>query len=181
MSNWLEFGTVGRPHGVRGELTLWPENLASNNRNAIKNVIISKNSRYEDGQPYKVVSIKPGKDHWLMTLEGLDNREAAALLTNYHLFVDRDELTPCAEGEIYLADIIGFEVLDTICGQSLGHFTAVIDFPQGIYLEITREEEGRRGTLELPWVVDFVEKIDYEKRQLILSLPEGLTELTQWK
>ena len=116
-----------------------------------------------------------------MSLENVDTREAAAGFTNTHLFVDRDELSPCADGEIYLADIMGFSVIDLVSGQNLGKISSLIDYPQCVYLLIKREEEGRKAELELPWVPQFIKDIDQEQKIMHLELPEGMVDLTQWK
>ena len=98
MSRWIDFATIGRPHGVKGEVTLWPANPESDNVKALKEVIIAPPAAAcNSGESCQVLAVKKVGTHYAASLEGVTSREAAALLTGKHLWADLDSLSPCIE------------------------------------------------------------------------------------
>ena len=76
-------------------------------------------------------------------VDGVADREAAAALTAFRLFVPRDRLPAPEEDEFYRADLVGLAVADQ-AGETLGTVTAVLDYGAGDILEIARPGGGVR-------------------------------------
>lgn len=70
------------------------------------------------------------------------DRNAAEALRGTELTVDRDALPPPAEGEVYVADLIGLAVATTE-GAPVGVVVAVENFGAGDILEI-EQPDGKR-------------------------------------
>ncbi len=177
MSRWIDFATIGRPHGVKGEVTLWPENPESDNVKALKEVIIAPPTAAGNsgGESCQVLAVKKVGTHYAASLAGVTSREAAALLTGKHLWADLDSLSPCGEDEFYLNDIMGFLLKDSTTGQTIGPISAIADYPQGPYLVVQKAAAG--GEIEIPWQVAYLVEISFEKHEVVLALPEGFNEL----
>ena len=82
--------------------------------------------------------------------------------------MDEDSLV----GDITWDNFIGFEVIDEKEGR-LGIITNVDDSTINVLLQI--DYEGR--DLLLPAVEELVRDVDYEQKQMIVSVPEGLLAL----
>ena len=117
------------------------------------------------------MEVLPHGDMILMRFAGIDSPEAARSLNGAEIVVDREYAAPLNEGEYYVEDLKGFEII-TSAGQTLGHLADIIEGGGGQLAEIKllsgenrfapfRKEffgeinpgEGRMILLE-PWVLD---------------------------
>ena len=71
----------------------------------------------------------------LMRFAGIDNPEAAGLLQGAEIVVGREYAAPLKEGEYYVEDLKGLDVVTTE-GQVLGHITDVIEGGGGQLAEV---------------------------------------------
>ncbi len=76
----------------------------------------------------------------VVRLEGIEDRDGAALLTGAWVEVERAELPPTGDREYYRADLIGFEVTN-LEGIALGRVAYFIDAPTGAVMVV----EDRKG------------------------------------
>jgi 16S rRNA processing protein RimM len=123
-------GQIGAAHGVRGEVRLRsftadPQAIASYGP-----------FETEDGRAIAIEALRPAKDHFVATLAGIRDRDAAARLVNAKLFVPRDRLPEIgAADEFYHADLIGLSVVSP-AGEKLGTVVAVHNFGAGDLIEV---------------------------------------------
>jgi len=105
----------------------------------------------------------------LLGLEGVDDRDAAAMLTGSHIEVERDDVPPLAPGEYYLADLVGAEVRGP--DGRIGEVVDVAVHPSIDSLRI-RLADGRQA--EQPLAPPWVAKVDVESRVVELASLDGL-------
>jgi 16S rRNA processing protein RimM len=77
-------------------------------------------------------------------LEGIEDRDAAALLTGAWVEVERAELPPTGDREYYRADLIGLEVAN-LEGITLGRVAYFMDAPTGtvmVVADVQGEADG---------------------------------------
>jgi 16S rRNA processing protein RimM len=79
-----------------------------------------------------------------------------------------EELPPPEEGEYYVADLIGCDVVDA-GGVRVGELVGVKEGPAHDWLVIRRED----GESLLPMVSEFVREVDVEGRRIVVAPPEG--------
>lgn len=132
--DWVQVGTVGAPHGVRGDMRLksFTENPVS----------IFKFVDLRLGAGGKAVSLsKKGKskDGFIVHMDGVDTPEAVSALTGRELYVHRDALAPAEEDEFYLADLIGLEARDEQ-GAKIGIVDTVENFGSEDLIELILDE-----------------------------------------
>jgi 16S rRNA processing protein RimM len=133
-------GQIGAPHGVRGEVRLRsftsdPEAIAGYGP-----------LETEDGRVLEIESLRPTKDHFVATLSGIRDRDAAERLTNAKLYVPRERLPDIAvPDEFYHADLIGLAVVDR-AGRQLGRVVAIHNFGAGDLIEV-QLDAGRKTEL----------------------------------
>ena len=160
-----EFLIVGRilaPWGIMGEVkvqvvTDFPDRLAP------------PKLVYINACPLKIESSRPHKEHLVLKLATIGNVEAAEKLRGQDLTIPSSELYPLPEGQYYLFQIVGLDVLTTE-GEYLGRITDIMTTASNdVYIV-----EGERGEILIPAIEDVVKSIDLEKRKIIIEAIEGL-------
>jgi 16S rRNA processing protein RimM len=155
---------IGAPHGVRGEVKLWPftqDPMAVTEYGPLET---------KDGaRRFEIETVRAAGNHLVARLKGVDDRDAAQSLTNTELYVSRDRLPAIDEGDTYYhSDLIGLDAV-TEDGAQIGTVHAVHDFGAGPVLEITPLGSG--DTLLLPFTDATVPKIDLDAKQVVVVPP----------
>lgn len=108
--DYLRAGLILRPHGVHGELKVLPLSDDMERFRSLTHAYLELVHAYE---PVGVSKAEiRGKDVYL-SLSGVQDREQAEKLRNVYLCVDRAHARPLPEGEYFISDLVGCEVLDT--------------------------------------------------------------------
>lgn len=150
---------LGAPHGVRGEVraAFFGEDPQS---------LIALSPLEGGGRTMTVRSARPAKNVLVLTIEGVDDREAAEALKGIELSVPRERLPDdLDEGEFYHADLIGLEAV-TASGETLGTVTAVQDHGAGDILDIT---PPGGASLLIPFTRKAVPEIDVATRRVTVD------------
>ena len=108
-------------------------------------------------------------DALVARLEGFETREDVAPWRGASIAVPRSALPPLQSGEIYLADLIGIEVVNRP-KAILGTVVGLID--TGVH-PVLRVVDGGRQTAErlIPLVAVYVDAIDLASRRMIVDWP----------
>jgi 16S rRNA processing protein RimM len=162
-SNKVRVARIGAAHGVRGEMKLWSftaDPAAVADYGPLET---------EDGKTFDIEAMRPAKDHFVVRMAGVDDRDAAARLVNTDLFVPRDRLPPIDEDDTwYHADLVGLAVV-TETGAALGTVTALHNFGAGDLIEIATTQGGE--PLLLPFTEAIVPEIDIAAKRVVVVLP----------
>lgn len=85
--------------------------------------------------------------------------------------MDEEDLKELPEGEYYIRDLVGMEVVQDDSGEHLGVLREILtDRPQDLY--VVELDDGRR--IMIPGVDAFVRSIDMEHGSIAVSLIEGM-------
>jgi 16S rRNA processing protein RimM len=156
-------GQIGAPHGVRGEVrlrsfTAEPEAIAAYG-----------SLQTEDGRAIEIESLRPAKDHFVATLSGIRDRDAAARLANAKLYVPRERLPQLADPEeFYHSDLIGLAVVDR-AGQRLGSIVAIHNFGAGDLIELRLDASNK--TELLAFDASNVPSVDLAAGRIVVDPP----------
>ena len=158
----LAVGRVARAHGVRGRLLVAPYNAESTGLEKVRRLFL-------EGREFEVARAERVNLGYLVALRGIDDRDAADALRGQEVEVDRDELPPAEEGEVYAVDLIGFEVAD-----AAGRVRGVVE---------DLEEAGAQDLLRLKGgalvPMGLVQEVMSEARRIVIEVPEGLFDLEE--
>lgn len=175
----LLMGRLGRTHGVRGEMKVYPETDDPQRFALLDRLYVGATER--DARPMEVESVRfqypKGRTVVLLALVGVDTLEAASDLGGAQLYADPDDLPELEEGQAFLHDLIGLEVVvvdeeGQAAGDPIG---TVRDLYDGAQLLFAIERPGLPEVL-LPDVEEFVDRVDLAERRLYVRPPEGLFE-----
>ncbi|MCR5303890.1 MAG: ribosome maturation factor RimM [Lachnospiraceae bacterium] len=167
MTDVLTVGVITKPHGIRGEVRVYPytEDIVSFLKDT--EVILERRG--------KTLSAKTEKCRMqggmaLLKLSGTETRDEADMLRGYEINVKREDAPELPEGEYYVCDLLGLKAV-TLEGEAFGTLTKVMHTGANDVYEITADD-GR--TVLVPAVHDYVTSIDMENRTLTFRLDKGM-------
>ena len=165
----LRVGIVGKPHGLKGELKVFPTTDDPKRFSALKEVILKKESKGLISKE-ELSAVRYHKDTVLLSLKGVDSIELAEKYRDYSLYVKREEALSLAEGEYFLGDYLGMEVFIEE-EESLGQVSELIETGANLVFVV----QGKDKEYLIPHVPAIVYSIE-NNRIHIHTIP-GLLEL----
>lgn len=157
----VALGVIARPHGVRGELRVHRFNPDSTLLLDLDTVWLRQ------GGEEREVGVANARLHGrfvLLTLEGVESREAAEELRGAEVCVPRDALPPTAEDEYYHVDLVGLtaELSD---GTVVGYVSDVIQYPT-VDCIVVESDAGRR---EIPLLDPYVIAVEPDAERVVVA------------
>jgi 16S rRNA processing protein RimM len=162
---FLVIGQVRKPHGIRGEVRVTPHTELPERFSWLERVFVGSNHP----QPMVVEGVRLHGDTILLKLQGYDNRNEAEALRGQMLQVPEAEAIPLAEGEYFLFQLEGLQVVSDE-GKDLGELVEVIETKANNVFVV----HGDGGELLLPDTSEVIQKIDFENGRMIVHLLAGL-------
>ncbi|WP_198348284.1 ribosome maturation factor RimM [Plantactinospora sp. KBS50] len=184
----LIVGRIGRPHGIRGEVTVEVRTDEPEARFAPGSVLgtdpgaaagrtagsVDVPEAYQIPGELTVLASRWHQDRLLVTFEGIPDRNVAEALRDVLLHVESAEVSaPADPDEFHDHQLIGLAVVDP-AGEPLGEVTR-IDHAPASDLIVLRRPEG--GTALVPFVRQIVPEVDLAGRRIVVDAPPGLFDL----
>ncbi|NCQ94454.1 MAG: ribosome maturation factor RimM [Microcystis wesenbergii Mw_QC_B_20070930_S4] len=186
--NWLEIGTIVAPQGLEGELRVlslsdFPERFQKRGMRGIQGP--------QGGEIQEITLLRgrelPGKNVYVIKLEGVENREQAEALRGYKLWANKLEKPRLKADEYHVSELVNLEVYHHLTGEKIG---VVVDiFWAGndilaVQLEANlasvkkkspSSDSGARALV--PFVKEIVPLVDLKAARIEISPPPGLLEI----
>jgi 16S rRNA processing protein RimM len=172
----LTVGRIGKPQGLRGEVTVEVRTDAPELRFAVGSVLLTDPA--ERG-PLTVESTRDQNGRLVVAFAGVPDRTQAELLRNTLLQVDATDLPPTDDpDEFHDTQLVGL-VADLLDGGRLGEVIDVLHLPHGDVLVVRREsaEQDGAGEVLVPFVKAIVPDVDIAAGRVVIDPPEGLLDL----
>ena len=164
MEKYLEIGRIINKRGIRGELKIEPYSNSEDDFFNYSKVFLSPDGTDER----KIETCKPYKGFVYLKISGVSTPEQADLLRGKYLYVDRDDID-LSDGEVFIADIIGLDVIDLNSGRIYGKIKDVVNYGRyDTYIISSGEKEYM-----LPAVDDFIDRIDVDEGVFVTPI-DGL-------
>ena len=161
---YLEGGKICTSHGVRGALKI--EHMCDSAAVLAKQKRVFFKLRDGSFSERRVVSASVSGKFVLMSIEGIDSREAAIAERGRLVYLHRSDI-PVKKGAMLLSDMIGLPVLHAQTGERLGTLSDISDVA-GRCIYTVRTE---RGDVLIPAVDEFVKEINEGEGVKILPIP----------
>lgn len=162
-------GKVTKPHGIRGEVKVYPYSGEPENLLQYENILLARD---EAAEPVRraVVRARVQKNSVLLQLENSSTRNDAEALKGFLVYVHQDDLPKPSRNEFYLRDLEGRQMV-TEEGRIIGTITGILSETGQ---DIARVQSGKQEYM-IPLVPEFLLSLDSDRVQV--SLPPGLLEI----
>ena len=165
-----KIGRLGKPHGVRGELSFMFSDDVFDRVDADYLIVETEGILV----PFFIEEYRfRSGETALLKLEGISTVERARELTNSDVFFPR-RLAQNDDEEMTWAQIVGFRLVDEQLGKVVGSISSVDDSTENVLFDVT-SPDGKN--LLIPAAEDWISDVDTEKREIRMRLPEGLLDL----
>lgn len=201
---FIEIGTIVAAQGLKGEVRVksnsdFPERFEEAGERWLQS------GKYNQPQSIELISgySIPGKDIYVLELEGIENRTQAEMLRGSKLLVKKSDRPYLEDDEYHVSDLINLEVFNQLNGENIG---IVIDvFIAGNDLlevrlhkqpelvkdnqqeidrnnKITRVSKKKKmklkktkeATVLIPFVKEIVPLVDLQNGRIEINPPDGL-------
>lgn len=167
MQKNLEIGQIVNTFGIKGFVKVNPFVDDILRFNDLKKVYVKRNNTLEEKG---IEEVKYHKNMVLLKFKGIDKVEDAERLKNSYLEVDRESAIELQEGEYFIADLLGLDVV-TEESKKLGKLEDIFNTGSNdIY--VVKTEEGKQ--LLLPAITEVIKEINLNESKIVVHLLEGL-------
>ena len=174
--DWLVVGIITSSHGVAGKLNI--KSLSD-----FKERFTQPGKRWiqkdnEKPTPCNLISgfQKPGKESFIISLEGVKDRNEANKLKQYKLLVRSKDIPTLKDNEFHLSQLLDLDV-KLYVGSKLEIIGKVVDLiTENNNLIVIRLNKTNKNVL-IPFVKEIVTNIDTKSNYIIIDPPAGLLDL----
>lgn len=171
---WVILARLVRPQGRHGEiladiLTDFPERFADRRRL----FLVSSEASQESLREAVLENHWPHKGRIVLKFAGIDSISDAEKLRGLLVAIPRSERAVLAEDSVFIADLIGCEVVDHTGARTL--IGVVTDFDSEAGLLQVKTTGGDEALV--PFAKAYLEGIDIPGKRIEMRLPEGLLDI----
>ncbi len=171
---FLAVGTIQKPHGIRGELSVRVE---TDRPDAVftagRVLLLGDDEGNPSGGSITVERARPFKGGFLLKVAEIGSRTPEVeALRGRSLLIPAADAAPLDEGEVFFHQLVGMRVVAG--GEEVGRVRDVYEAPSGHLLAV--ERRGKRE-LMLPFVREMIRRVDVDGRELEIDPPAGLLDL----
>ncbi len=158
-------GRINGPWGLRGHVKVTP--YTSNAERFRPDSVLLL-----DGVPSRVLDVRRPKGYPCVQFEGYQDRTAADTLAGTIIEVDASELPELPEGEHYVYDLVGLDVVTT-SGDAIGRLHEVLHTAANDVYLVRRP--GAADAL-VPAIADVVVEVDIAGGRMVIDPLPGLLD-----
>ena len=167
MEQLLQVGVITQPHGVRGEVKVFPTTDDPVRFKKLKKVILDTGKEKLD---LEVEHVKFFKQFVIVKFKEFDNINDIERYKRRPLLVTRENAVPLEEDEYFVADMIGMKVM-TEDGTEFGTLSDVMETGANDVYVIDSKEHGE---VLMPAIKECVLNVDMESGIITVHLMSGL-------
>jgi 16S rRNA processing protein RimM len=161
---------IGRPHGIKGEVSVEVRTDDPGGRLAPGTVLRTDPAA---AGPLTVLTARDHSGRLLLTFDGCLSRSGAERLRNVLLVADVDpDERPDDPDEYFDRQLVGLRV-ETVAGLEVGDLAEMLHLP-GQDVLVVRRPDGREALI--PFITEFVPEVDLDAGRVVVDPPEGLLD-----
>ncbi|BCW45937.1 ribosome maturation factor RimM [Arthrobacter sp. StoSoilB5] len=165
----LQVARIGKPHGIRGEVTVQVLTDAPSERFVAGTEFVVEPAA---AGPLTIRSARWNKDILLLGFEEIADRNAAEAIRGAKLFIETEELDDEDDEGWYEHELVGLEA--RVGTQVVGKVAALTTLPVQDLLTV-KTEEGKE--ILVPFVDEIVPEVNIEEGFILITPPAGLFEI----
>jgi len=166
----LQVARIGKPHGIRGEVTVQVLTDAPGDRFVPGTQFIVEPA---SAGPLTVISARWNKDILLLAFEEIETRNEAEGLRGAKLFIETEDIGADDDDEgWYEHELVGLDV--RVGGNVVGKVSALHTLPVQDLLVVTTAEGAE---VLIPFVEQIVPEVNVGEKYVLVAPPPGLFEV----
>ncbi len=175
-NEWLVVGLITSPQGINGKINVKSlSDFEERFTDPGKRWIQKENEiprEFELTHGFK----KPGKELFIITFNGINDRNQAANLKGYKILVKVDAIPKLNKGEFHLTELVNLKVkiLENNQLQIIGKVINLTNEKNNLL--VIKLLKNNKEVL-IPFVKEIVPVVDIKKQFIVLNPPSGLLEL----
>lgn len=169
MEKLLQVGVITTPHGVRGEVKVFPTTDDPKRFRRLKTVLLDTGKEKKE---LEIEGVKFFKQFVILKFKGIDNINDVEGYRKMPLLVTREHAVRLKRNEYFIADLIGLQVFTE--GALLGTLKHVIQTGANDVYEVLMEN-GKE--ILIPAIRQCILSVDIEAGKMEVHLLEGLVDL----
>lgn len=166
-------GEIIKPHGILGEVKIYPYSAQPENFKNYREIILQK-SAGDVIETYNVEKCRVQGRLALLQLEGVKSREAAESLQGSKIWLKKGDLPTLGADEYYWHQLKDLLVV-TESGQELGRVAKLFSTMAHDVMVVA----GGGHEYMVPLKRDIIKRIDAQEGRMIISPPPGLLDMNK--
>ena len=167
MEDLLKVGVITTTHGVRGEVKVFPTTDEAERFLELDYVLLDTGREL---RKLEIQNVKFFKNLAILKFKGIDNINDIEMYKGRDLWIPREEGQELEEGEYYVADLIGMNVL-LEDGTVFGTLKDIMETgANDVYVIDTKD----RGEVLLPAIRECILDVNVEESTMTVHLMKGL-------
>lgn len=169
MEDMFRVGVIASTHGLKGEVKVFPTTDDKNRFKSLRKCYIrTKNGDIE----VEKASCKFFKNMAILSFKGYEDINLIEKYKGCDLYVDREDAVPLSEGEYYIADVIGADIVDEDKNK-IGTLEEVMQTGANDVF-VVKTVDG--GELLIPVISDCVLDMNLEEGLITVRLMKGMLD-----
>lgn len=164
----FKVGQIVNTQGLKGEVRVYPFTDDMYRFDDLNSFYLGKDLE----TVWNVERVRYKGNMVIMKIKNIDTVEMAEKLKNKFMYVSREESKDLEEGEFFIADMIGIDVL-TVEGKHVGTLKEVLQYAANDVYVIKGEDDKE---ILIPAVMKFVPTIDIQERKMIIDPIAGMLD-----
>lgn len=156
MKEYMTIGQITKPHGIRGEVKIYPLTDDVRRFRKLKSCII-------DDKVVEIIWCKIQADRVILKLQGVDTVEDAEKMRNKDLKIERKDAVRLPRDSYFMIDLMGCKVYDSE-EKYIGELTDIIKTGSNDVYEV----KGDRKIL-VPALKEIIYSVDIEEKKIIIK------------
>jgi 16S rRNA processing protein RimM len=168
LDDCYKIGLIARPHGLKGEVTVFLDDMAVD-WDATKSVFLRMGNSLV---PYFIEQLSVQGTKAYIKFEDVATHELAAEISKHEMFLPKTARPKSVRGEFYDDEVDGFSVTDVVHGP-IGTVIGVVMSGPARLLEIKNGEKEILIPIDGP----FITSINKSKKKIEVDLPDGFLDI----
>jgi len=174
----VSIGHYGKPHGTQGEISA-SLSVELEGGHPLSCLVSCIDGIYV---PFFIKNLRPkSSQSWLITLDGFEDKQDVAKLTNLEVFALKKDLMSLANEEltddmIPFSYFVGWKLLLSD-GTLLGTISEIEDATENVLFVVNHQ--ATNDEYMIPTNEHFIVEINEEEQIIVMELPDGLLEINQ--
>ncbi|MCR4901470.1 MAG: ribosome maturation factor RimM [Butyrivibrio sp.] len=169
MTEYFQIGLIAKPHGLAGEVNVFPTTDDPSRFKKLKKVILEagREGRIE----LNIERVRFFKKFVIVKFKEYNSIEEVEKLRGKELIIHRDNAQKLSKNEFYASDLMGMSIVDEE-GKELGILKEVISTGANDVYEMERAD-GEENVM-IPAISECIKNVDLDKGIITIHVMDGL-------